>query len=572
MLLMWCALGLSASSALADFPYVGDGTAGEPASWALAPGHVPSNSAASAGSSPPRRRAAAEESPVESAPTHRTEQLPAGRAVRRDGHEPRRRARHVARAEPARASRRARPSRPRSRSRSGGPTCRSASSTRGSNGTTPATCCQLRKKVLLNAGELPAPRVDLARRSTPRPASTAPPRTRRPAATSTPHGGMPGGEAGRQRPDPLRRRRPGRRSTRSPTRATRASRTSSKRSRAARNPPTTTACRNGPPGMLTPEDLIIAFSDGTDHDGNGYADDIAGWDFLDDDNDPYDDVQYGHGTGEARTRPPRPTTARRDRHLPELHGAAAARRRLLRRRRQPLRAGDALRDRQRRRASCRRRSARSTTRVLARDAIDYAYDHGVAVIASAADEAAQHHNWPARCRTRSSSTRSKGRPTSKASRSRTSRPPTCSSTAARTSARASTCPIPPPRCSSEATGKSAGVAGLDLQRRAERLRRVAVRPLHERLGRETGSRQRLHARRRHALRDHRRRGPPADGLGQHRRHDRQRLLDSSAPTRRAPARPPPTWAKAARPTTSTPRCSPKRRAAWAWRPAAPTPT
>ena len=31
---------------------------------------------------------------------------------------------------------------------------------------------------------------------------------------------------------------------------------------------------------------------------------------------------------------------------------------------------------------------------LARQAVEYAYDHGVAIIASAADEAAQHHNWP----------------------------------------------------------------------------------------------------------------------------------------------------------------------------------
>src|SRR4029450_5894078 len=31
---------------------------------------------------------------------------------------------------------------------------------------------------------------------------------------------------------------------------------------------------------------------------------------------------------------------------------------------------------------------------LSRQAIDYAYDHGTTVIASAADEAAQHHNWP----------------------------------------------------------------------------------------------------------------------------------------------------------------------------------
>src|ERR1700730_12352120 len=37
------ALVALAPPALADFPYVGDGTAGEPASWALAPGHVPSN-------------------------------------------------------------------------------------------------------------------------------------------------------------------------------------------------------------------------------------------------------------------------------------------------------------------------------------------------------------------------------------------------------------------------------------------------------------------------------------------------------------------------------------------------
>ena len=35
-------VGLAAwtSQALADFPYIGDGTSGNPASWALAPGHV----------------------------------------------------------------------------------------------------------------------------------------------------------------------------------------------------------------------------------------------------------------------------------------------------------------------------------------------------------------------------------------------------------------------------------------------------------------------------------------------------------------------------------------------------
>ncbi|MGI8756462.1 MAG: hypothetical protein ACR2MB_11500, partial [Acidimicrobiales bacterium] len=62
--------------------------------------------------------------------------------------------------------------------------------------------------------------------------------------------------------------------------------------------------RVGPTGVLTPQDIIIAFSDGIDGtsgapENNGYVDDIAGWDFLDNDNDPFDDVQYGHGTGEA---------------------------------------------------------------------------------------------------------------------------------------------------------------------------------------------------------------------------------------------------------------------------------
>ncbi len=56
--------------------------------------------------------------------------------------------------------------------------------------------------------------------------------------------------------------------------------------------------RNGN-GVLDAGDLIMNFSDGMDDDGNGYVDDIAGWDFLKDDNNPYDDTRYGHGTGEA---------------------------------------------------------------------------------------------------------------------------------------------------------------------------------------------------------------------------------------------------------------------------------
>ncbi len=55
----------------------------------------------------------------------------------------------------------------------------------------------------------------------------------------------------------------------------------------------------------TGQDLIRAFSNGVDDDdggnGNGYIDDIAGWDFFDDDNDPSDTSSYfaarNHGTG-----------------------------------------------------------------------------------------------------------------------------------------------------------------------------------------------------------------------------------------------------------------------------------
>ena len=64
--------------------------------------------------------------------------------------------------------------------------------------------------------------------------------------------------------------------------------------------------------ILDASDLIATFSDGSfpggidggvDDDGNGYVDDVAGWDFFDDDNDPYDASSCcsagGHGTGRA---------------------------------------------------------------------------------------------------------------------------------------------------------------------------------------------------------------------------------------------------------------------------------
>ncbi len=68
--------------------------------------------------------------------------------------------------------------------------------------------------------------------------------------------------------------------------------------------PAVTARANArPAGQREPrgEDLIKAFSNQADGDGNGYVDDIAGWDFFDDDNNPADTSSYfaaeNHGSG-----------------------------------------------------------------------------------------------------------------------------------------------------------------------------------------------------------------------------------------------------------------------------------
>jgi hypothetical protein len=151
--------------------------------------------------------------------------------------------------------------------------------------------------------------------------------------------------------------------------------------------------RVGPPGMLVPQDLIIAFSDGTDSDNNGFVDDIAGWDFLDNDNDPYDDVQYGHGTGEAKDSSSEANNGGQAGGCPNCMFI-------------PLRVGDSFVADENNFAQAVIYAVDNNILVvqealgtlnstnLAQKAIDYAYNHGVAVIASAADEAAQHHNWP----------------------------------------------------------------------------------------------------------------------------------------------------------------------------------
>lgn len=148
-------------------------------------------------------------------------------------------------------------------------------------------------------------------------------------------------------------------------------------------------------GMLDPQDLIkSSFSDGKDTDGNGYVDDISGWDFYRNDNDPYDDTHYGHGTGEARD-----SSAEGNNNRGSL-GICPECTTLM------VRGGDSFVadgndfaggvffavDSG---ASVIQSALGSLSRSLyAEDAITYAYNNNVVFIASAADELSFHHNAP----------------------------------------------------------------------------------------------------------------------------------------------------------------------------------
>jgi hypothetical protein len=147
-------------------------------------------------------------------------------------------------------------------------------------------------------------------------------------------------------------------------------------------------------GLLDPQDLIRAFSDGTDADANGYVDDIAGWNFLDDDNDPFDEVAYGHGTGEARD-----SNAEADNggDLGTCPSCMVL----------PVRVGDSFVTDANLFAQGVVFAVDSGAHVVqealgalnntsfARAAIEYAWANDVPVVASAADEESFHHNFPA---------------------------------------------------------------------------------------------------------------------------------------------------------------------------------
>ena len=126
----------------------------------------------------------------------------------------------------------------------------------------------------------------------------------------------------------------------------------------------------------------------------GFTEAIAGWNFVDNTNDPYDDVLYGHGTGEAGD-----STGAAD-ALGQEVGACPSCVVL------PVRVGESFVAEGNDFARGVLFAVDSGASVLqealgtldvtttAAQAIAYANSHGVPVIASAADEEAEHHNEP----------------------------------------------------------------------------------------------------------------------------------------------------------------------------------
>ncbi len=212
--------------------------------------------------------------------------------------------------------------------------------------------------------------------------------------------------------------------------------------------------------FIDPEDLIILFGqDGVDEDHDGYARDICGWNFRDNNNDPWDLNGYGHGTGEAEdsTAPGNDTQVGSPGVCPQCQVM-------------PVRVGDSFVADANHFAEGVLFAVDSGASVIqealgtidmpafAQEAMDYAYDHNVPIIASAADEDSMHHNYPA-----------SGNHTIMVHAIATNNLGAASNQPITTFLAFNNCTnygahlvlsVPGDSCSSEATGKSSGMSGI----------------------------------------------------------------------------------------------------------------
>ncbi|MBT3217968.1 MAG: S8 family serine peptidase [Proteobacteria bacterium] len=148
---------------------------------------------------------------------------------------------------------------------------------------------------------------------------------------------------------------------------------------------------------LDPSDLIHTFSDGVDDDGNGFVDDIAGWDFFNNDNDPFaalQALQASHGTGVAKEAA---LSGDDGSGIGTCPNCAVL----------PIRIGDSFIVTGDRVALGVAYAADAGVRVLAMasgalthpevavEALEYANNAGVVLVAAAGDENSYHHNFPA---------------------------------------------------------------------------------------------------------------------------------------------------------------------------------
>jgi len=146
-------------------------------------------------------------------------------------------------------------------------------------------------------------------------------------------------------------------------------------------------------GIVDPRDLILTFSDGADDDGNGYIDDICGWDTFEGDNDPFDDVGYGHGTG---------VIGDMSGEVNNGGGWGVAPNAMF----IPVKVGDSfVADGNDFGAGVAYAVDAGATIIsealgaidntpLAQQALEHAYRSGIPIVASAADEQSYHHNFP----------------------------------------------------------------------------------------------------------------------------------------------------------------------------------